>query len=314
MRRIVLVSGTATPSLSKKISEFLDVPLVNPQIRKFANGEIYCEIEKNVRGADVFVIQSACAPVNDNIMELLITIDALKRASATSITAVIPHYGYSRQDRKAAPRSPITAKLVADVLTVAGANRVITMDLHAGQIQGFFNIPFDNIFASPVMLDYIQKSIDQEHLVCVSPDAGGVERVRYFAKKLSTDIAMIDKRRTAANVAEAMNVIGDVKDKDCIIIDDMIDTAGTLVQAARALKKMGARKIYSCATHPVFSHPAAERLKECEEIEQVIVTDTIPLSEQMQTVEKVTVLSTADILAKAIHRTFNHDSVSSLFI
>ena len=314
MRRIVLVSGTSNPTLSKKISEFLDVPLVNPQIRRFANGEIYCEIEKNVRGADVFLIQSTCAPVNENLMELLIILDALKRASALSITAVVPHYGYSRQDRKSAPRTPITAKLVADMMAVAGASRVVTMDLHAGQIQGFFNIPFDNIFASPVLLEYIQKNLNRDNLVCISPDAGGVERVRHFAKKLSTELALIDKRRTGPNVAEAMNVIGDVKGKDCIIIDDMIDTGGTLVQAAKALRKNGANKIYAAATHPVFSDPAIQRISECEELEEVIVTDTIPLSPEARKISKIKVVSTADILSKAIHRTFNHDSVSSLFI
>jgi ribose-phosphate pyrophosphokinase len=314
VRRIVLVSGTSNPTLSKKISEFLDIPLVNPQIRRFANGEVYCEIEKNVRGADVFVIQSTCAPVNENLMELLIIIDALKRASALSITAVVPHYGYSRQDRKSAPRTPITAKLVADMMTVAGASRVVTMDLHAGQIQGFFNIPFDNIFASPVLLEYIQKNLNRDNLVCISPDAGGVERVRHFAKKLSTEIALIDKRRTGPNVAEAMNVIGDVKGKDCIIIDDMIDTGGTLIQAAMALRKNGANKIYAAATHPVFSDPAIARITECAELEEVIITDTIPLSEAGKKCPKIKVVSTADILSKAIHRTFNHDSVSSLFI
>lgn len=314
MRRMVLVSGTSNPTLSKKISEFLDVPLVNPQIRRFANGEIYCEMEKNVRGADVFVIQSTCAPVNENLMELLIIVDALKRASANSITAVVPHYGYSRQDRKGAPRTPITAKLVADMMTVAGATRVVTMDLHAGQIQGFFNIPFDNIFASPVLLDYVQKNLDLTNLITVSPDAGGVERVRHYAKKLEADLALIDKRRTGPNVAEAMNVIGDVNGKDCIIIDDMIDTAGTLVQAAKALRKNGARRIYAAATHPVFSDPAIQRIAGCEELEAVLVTDTIPLSENARKLDKIKVVTTADILAKAIHRTFNHDSVSSLFI
>jgi ribose-phosphate pyrophosphokinase len=311
---MVLVSGTSNPSLSKKISEFLDVPLVNPQLRRFANGEIYCEIEKNVRGADVFVIQSTCAPVNEHLMELLIIVDALKRASANSITAVVPHYGYSRQDRKSAPRTPITAKLVADMMTIAGCSRVVTMDLHAGQIQGFFSIPFDNIFASPVILDYIEKNLDVSNLITVSPDAGGVERVRFFAKKLNLDLALIDKRRTGPNVAQAMNVIGDVNGKDCIIIDDMIDTAGTLVQAAKALRNNGAKKIYAAASHPVFSDPAIQRLSECTEIEAVIVTDTIPLSENARKLDKIKVVTTADILAKAIHRTFNHDSVSSLFV
>ncbi|MFP5385043.1 MAG: ribose-phosphate pyrophosphokinase [Bacteriovoracia bacterium] len=311
---MVLVSGTSNPTLSKKISEFLDVPLVNPQIRRFANGEIYCEIEKNVRGADVFVIQSTCAPVNEHLMELLIIVDALKRASANSITAVVPHYGYSRQDRKSAPRTPITSKLVADMMTIAGCSRVITMDLHAGQIQGFFNIPFDNIFASPVILEWVQKNLDPSNLITVSPDAGGVERVRYYAKRMNADLALIDKRRTGPNVAEAMNVIGDVNGKDCIIIDDMIDTAGTLVQAAKALKKNGAKKIYAAATHPVFSDPAIQRLAECSELEAIIVTDTIPLAENARKLDKIKVVTTADILSKAIHRTYNHDSVSSLFI
>ena len=260
MRRIVLVSGTSNKALSNQISDFLDVPLVDPQIRRFANGEIFCEIEKNVRGADVFIVQTTSSPVNDNLMELLIMIDALKRASAASITAVAPHYGYSRQDRKASPRTPISAKLVADLLTVAGANRVITMDLHAGQIQGFFDIPFDNIYASPVFLDYIKSNISLENLTLVSPDAGGVERVRWYAKRLEKDIAMIDKRRTGPNVAQAMNIVGDVKDKDVIIVDDMIDTAGTLIEAARTLKEHGAKKIYSFATHGIFSSPAFFRI------------------------------------------------------
>jgi ribose-phosphate pyrophosphokinase len=314
MKRIVLVSGSSNPILSQKISEFLDVGLVDPQIHKFANGEIFCEIGKNVRGADVFIIQSTIRPVNDNVMELLVMIDALKRASASSITAVIPHYGYSRQDRKVSPRTPITAKLIADLLTVAGATRVITMDLHAGQIQGFFNIPFDNIYASPILLKYIQEELQTEKSICVSPDAGGMERVRHFAKKLKCDIAMIDKRRTGKNIAKAMNIIGDVEGKECNIIDDMIDTGGTLVEGARALKNHGATKIYACATHPVFSDPALDRIAECDELDKVIVTDTIPLSDKAKTLNKLVVLSTAELLSKAIHRTFNNDSVSSLFI
>lgn len=314
MRRIVLVSGSSNPSVSNRISEFLDVALVDPQLRRFANGEIYCEIEKNVRGSDVFLVQTLSAPVNDNVMELLIMIDALKRASASSITAVIPHYGYSRQDRKASPRTPITAKLVADMVTAAGATRVITMDLHAGQIQGFFNIPFDNIFASPVFLNYIRENIKSDDMMMVSPDAGGVERVRWYAKKLGTDIAMIDKRRTGPNVAKAMNIVGDVEGKDVLIVDDMIDTAGTLCEAAKTLREHGAKKIYAFATHGVFSGPAAERLASSEELEAIIVTDTIPLNEACQKVDKIKVLSIAEILSKAIHRTFNHDSVSSLFV
>jgi ribose-phosphate pyrophosphokinase len=315
MKRIVLVSGTSNTDLSQKISNFLDVPLVDPQLVRFANGEIFCEIEKNVRGADVFVIQSTCPPVNDSVMELLIMIDALKRASAASITAVIPHYGYSRQDRKASPRTPITAKLVSDLITVAGATRVVTMDLHAGQIQGFFNIPFDNIYASPVLLGHIRDEIFiQDKSIFVSPDAGGVERVRHYAKKLKADIAMIDKRRTGKNIAKAMNIVGDVEGKECIIIDDMIDTAGTLVEACKALKQNGATKVYACATHPIFSNPALERIQNSEDLDQVIVTDTIPLSEEGQKMSKITVLSTAELLSKAIHRTFNNDSVSSLFV
>jgi ribose-phosphate pyrophosphokinase len=226
----------------------------------------------------------------------------------------MPFYGYARQDRKSAPRTPISAKLVADLLTVAGATRVVTMDLHAGQIQGFFNIPFDNIFASPVILNYIKKEIFSEHTLFVSPDAGGVERVRFFAKKLNSDIAMIDKRRTVKNIAEAMNVIGNVNGKECIIIDDMIDTAGTLVQACKALRANGATKIYACATHPVFSDPAIKRIAECAELDRVIVTDTIPLTEEAKACSKIVVLSTAELLSKAIHRTFNNDSVSSLFV
>jgi ribose-phosphate pyrophosphokinase len=314
MKRIVLVSGTSNISLSRQISEFLDVGLVDPQLVRFANGEIFCEIEKNVRGADVFVIQSTCTPVNDNLMELLIMIDALKRASASSITAVIPHYGYARQDRKVSPRTPISAKLVSDLITVAGATRVITMDLHAGQIQGFFNIPFDNIYASPVIVDYIQRELFNDNTIFVSPDAGGVERVRHYAKTLKTDIAMIDKRRTGKNVAKAMNIIGDVNGKDCIIIDDMIDTAGTLIEACKALKDHGAKKVYACSTHPVFSDPALDRIENAAELDKVIVTNTIPLAERAHKIDKIVCLSVAEILSKAIHRTFNNDSVSSLFI
>jgi ribose-phosphate pyrophosphokinase len=314
MKRIVLVSGNSNKNLATKISEFLDVSLVDPQLVRFANGEIFCEMEKNVRGADVFVIQSTCTPVNDNLMELLIMVDALKRASASSITAVIPHYGYSRQDRKVSPRTPISAKLVADLLTTAGTTRVITMDLHAGQIQGFFNIPFDNIYASPVLMSHIKSEVMSDNSIFVSPDAGGVERVRHYAKKLKADIAMIDKRRTGKNVAQAMNVIGDVSGRECIIIDDMIDTAGTLVEACKALKDHGATKVYAFATHPIFSGPALTRIQESTDLDQVIVTDTIPLVAGGEKISKIKVLSTAELLSKAIHRTFNNDSVSSLFV
>ncbi|MBT3236819.1 MAG: ribose-phosphate pyrophosphokinase [Bdellovibrionales bacterium] len=315
MRKIALVSGTSNHQLSKKIAHHLDIPLVNPNIVTFANGEIYCEIEKNVRGANVFVLQTVCPPANDNLMELLIMIDALKRASASSITTVMPHYGYSRQDRKVGPRTPITAKLVADLLTVAGATRVMTMDLHAGQISGFFDIPFDNIYASPVFLDYIaENDVLGDKTVCVSPDSGGVERVRFYAKKLRCDLAMIDKRRIGKNVAKVMNIVGDVNGFECLIIDDMIDTAGTLIESAKALKKEGATKVIAFATHPVFSDPAIERIAGSDMLDQVIVTDTIPLTPEAKKVKKIKVLSTAEILSKAIHRTFNNDSVSSLFI
>ncbi len=314
MRGIYLVSGTSNPVLSKKISDLLDVPLADPQLVRFANGEICCEVDRNVRGGDVFVIQSTCSPVNDNLMELLIMIDALKRASAASITAVLPHYGYSRQDRKDRPRKPITAKLVADILTTAGATRVITMDLHAGQIQGFFNIPFDNIYASPVFMKDIPKMVSMENLICVSPDAGGVERARHYAKKFHTDLALIDKRRTGNNVAKVMNIIGDIKGKECLIIDDIIDTAGTLIEACKALKAHGALKVYACATHAVLSDPALERIKNCDDLDKIFVTDTVPLRPEALKCKKIHLLSTADIFAKAIQRTYNNDSVSSLFV
>ncbi|HLE11907.1 MAG: phosphoribosylpyrophosphate synthetase [Bdellovibrionales bacterium RIFOXYD12_FULL_39_22] len=314
MDKIVLVSGTSNLKLAQRISENLDLPLVDPQLVRFANGEIFCEIASTVRGAHVFVIQSTSSPVNDTLMELLIMIDALKRASASSITAVMPHYGYSRQDRKATSRSPISAKLVADILTVAGAKRVMTMDLHAGQIQGFFDIPFDNIYASPVFFKYMSECLFTDKTVCISPDSGGVERVRHYAKKLNCDLGMIDKRRVAKNVAKAMNIVGDVQDKECIIIDDIVDTAGTLIEACRALKDKGAKKVYACATHPVLSSPALDRIESCAELDRLVVTDTIPLSARAQTISKIVVLSTAEIFADAIQRTFKNISLSPLFI
>lgn len=295
MKRIVLVSGSSNKPLAQSIANYLDVALVDPKVVKFSNGEIFCEIEKNIRGADVFVLQSTSAPANDHLMELLIIIDALKRASAQSITAVIPHYGYSRQDRKVSPRTPITAKLVADLLTVAGATRIMTMDLHAGQIQGFFNIPFDNIFASPVLIQHIKNKIALTSSIFVSPDAGGVDRTSYYAKKLQTEMALIDKRRTGKNVAVAMNVIGDVKGKDCVIIDDMIDTAGTLVEACRALKAAGAESVIACATHAIFSGPALDRIQKCQELSKIIVTDTIAISPEALKVSKIEVLSIAEL-------------------
>ena len=313
MEKMILVSGTSNPELSKNIAEILDIPLTDPQVKRFANGETICEIQDSVRGSDVFIVQSTCTPANDTLMELLIMIDALKRASCKSITAVIPHYGYSRQDRKASPRTPITAKLVADLITTAGASRVITMDLHTGQIQGFFNIPFDNIYASPVFVNALPNLIDTSNLICISPDSGGVERVRHYAKKMGKELAMIDKRRTAHNKAKAMSVIGEVEGKDCIIIDDMIDTAGTLLEAIKALKVKGAKKVYTCATHAIFSDPAIERIQNCDDLDMVIVTDTIPLSEKARACSKIKAISTAEIFASAIHRTFNDDSISVLF-
>jgi ribose-phosphate pyrophosphokinase len=313
--RLCLFSGSSNTALAAKIAEKLGTTLGELYTRRFSDGEIFIEIKENVRGRDVYIIQSTCAPVNDNLMELLVIIDALKRASVNSITTVIPYYGYARQDRKVAPRTPITAKLVADLLTAAGTSRVVSMDLHAGQIQGFFNIPFDNLFASPVQHEYIKEHFGAQcsDIVFVSPDAGGVERARAFAKRLDASVAMIDKRRTGPNVAKAMNIVGDVEGKNAIILDDMIDTAGTLTEAARAVSDHGAKKVYACATHGVLSGPAVERII-TSNIEKVIVSDTIPLPEAAQKSEKFVQLSVADLLAEAIYRIHNYDSVSSLFI
>ena len=317
LRDWVILSGNSNRALAQKICDKLGKPLGHAEVRRFSDGEVFVEVGENVRGRDVYVIQSTCSPANDTLMEVLIMIDALKRASAKEITAVIPYYGYSRQDRKVAPRTPISAKLVADLFVTAGATRVVSMDLHAGQIQGFFDIPFDNLFASPVLLDYIAKETNgagqKGNVVMVSPDAGGVERARAFAKRLDASVAMIDKRRTGPNVAKAMNVVGDVDGKFAIILDDMIDTAGTLTEAAHAVLEQGAKKVYAAATHGVLSGPAVERIKNSK-IERVIVTDTIPLSPEAQACGKIVQLSVADLLAEAIHRIHNYDSVSSLFI
>ena len=314
----VLLSGSTNPELSKKISERLERPLGIIESRRFSDGEIFAEIKENVRGRAVYLIQSTCAPVNDSLMELLIIMDALKRASAKEINVVIPYYGYSRQDRKVSPRTPISAKLTADLLTVAGASRVVSVDLHAGQIQGFFNIPFDNLYAMPVIHQYIETHILPEvkkrgsEVVVISPDAGGVERARALAKRLHANVAIIDKRRTGPNVAKAMNIIGDVEGKTAIIIDDMIDTAGTLTEAANAVLSHGAEKVYAAATHGVLSGPALSRINDSR-IEQVIITDTIPLSDAAKTSPKITQLSIAHLLAEAIYRIHHYDSVSSLF-
>jgi ribose-phosphate pyrophosphokinase len=295
-----------------EIARHLQLELSKAKVRTFSDGEVFVEIEENVRGTDVFVIQSTCPPVNHNLMELLIMIDALKRASSRRITAVIPYYGYARQDRKVAPRVPISAKLVADLITAAGANRVLSMDLHAGQIQGFFNIPFDHLFAAPVLLEYI-RSHYLDDLVVVSPDAGGVERARAFAKRLQVGLAIIDKRREGINEAKAMNIIGEIRGKRALILDDMIDTAGTLTQAAEALLERGAREVYAACTHPVLSGPAMDRI-EASDIREVVVTNTIPLSERAKACPKIRQLSVSGLLAEAIRRIHEERSVSSLFV
>jgi len=281
-------------------------------VKRFSDGEIQIEIDENVRSKDVFVIQSTCYPVNENLVELLLMLDALKRASANRITAVIPYYGYARQDKKVAPRVPISAKLVADLLTMAGANRIITMDLHAGQIQGFFNIPVDNLFAAPVIIDYIKKIFNND-LVIVSPDAGGVERARAFAKRLNAGLAIIDKRRDAPNQAKAMAVIGNVADKVVVILDDMVDTAGTLVEAAGAIMKNGAREIHASCSHAVLSGPAIHRIEDSE-LKTLVVTDTIPLKKNARDCNKIKVLSISELIGEAIIRSFKGDSVTSLFV
>ena len=307
-----IFTGNSNPDLAGEICRYLQIPLGEATVSRFSDGEIMLQINENVRGKDVFVIQSFSSPVNRHLMELLIMLDAFKRASAYRITAVIPYYGYARQDRKVQPRVPITAKLVADLITVAGANRALTLDLHVGQIQGFFNIPVDNIFATPVILEYL-KTRDLKDLVVVSPDAGGVERAKAFAKKLKAALAIIDKRREGVNVSVVMNIIGDVKDKDALLLDDMIDTAGTITQGAEAIKKAGARRILAACTHPVLSGSAIERLN-ASVIDEVIVTNTIPLNEKDKACKKITNLSVAPLLGEAIRNTHNETSVSSLFV
>jgi ribose-phosphate pyrophosphokinase len=312
LERIRIFSGNSNVALAEKICGNLGVPLGKASVTTFSDGETRVEINENVRGMDVFIIQSSCPPVNVTLMELLIMIDAMKRASADRITAVIPYYGYARQDRKVTPRAPITAKLIADLITTAGAQRVLSMDLHAGQIQGFFNIPVDNLFATPVLLDYMKKNF-QDDIVIVSPDTGGVERARAFGSRLGTNLAIIDKRREGPNEAQVMNIIGHVRDKKAIILDDMIDTAGTVVQAAAALKEAGAVEVFVCATHPVLSGPAIERLEKSD-IKEVVVTDTIPLHPRAQACKSIKVLSVASLLSEAVRRIYYNDSISSLFI
>ncbi len=307
-----IFSGNSNPGLADKISHYLDRPLCGAIVKRFSDGEIQIEIDENVRTKDVFVVQSTCDPVNDNLVELLLMIDALKRASARRITAVIPYYGYARQDKKVAPRVPISAKLVADLLTTSGATRVITMDLHAGQIQGFFNIPVDNLYAAPVLLEYIKANFNDD-LVIVSPDAGGVERARAFAKRLHAGLAIVDKRRSAPNKAQAMAVIGDVTDKIVIIQDDMIDTAGTLTEAVNAIMEKGAREVHACCAHPVLSGPAVDRINESP-ITSIVCTDTVPLNEKAAACKKIKVLTISNLVGEAIIRSYKGDSVTSLFV
>jgi ribose-phosphate pyrophosphokinase len=308
-------SGNSNVLLTQAVCAQLERPLSRATVGRFSDGEIQVEIGENVRGADTFVIQSTCCDANQNLMELLIMIDALKRASADSIVAVIPYYGYARQDRKVAPRTPITAKLVADLIEAAGATRVVSMDMHAGQIQGFFNIPFDHLYAAPVLLDDMKRKFggQSDDLVVVSPDAGGVERARAYSKRLDAALGIVDKRRTRPNVAEVLNVIGDVSGKVAIILDDMIDTAGTLTQAANALVDHGALRVFAYATHAVLSGPAVERIQKCA-VEEVVVTDTIPLSPAARSCAKVKQLSTARLFAEAVKRIHSADSLSSLFV
>ena len=312
MEKLQIFTGNSNPLLAKRICEYLDLPLGGAKVKRFSDGEIQIEIDENVRAKDIFVVQSTCHPVNDNLVELLLLIDAFKRASAKRITAVLPYYGYARQDKKVAPRVPISAKLVADLLTVAGAKRVITMDLHAGQIQGFFDIPVDNLFAAPVTIRYIRDRF-KENLVIVSPDAGGVERARAFAKRLEAGLAIVDKRRSAPNEAKAMAVIGDVTDQVAVILDDMVDTAGTLTEAADALARKGAREVHACCSHAVLSGPAVDRISDSA-LKSLVVTDTVPLNAKASACDKIKVLSIADLVGEAIVRSHCGDSVTSLFV
>jgi len=307
-----IFTGNANPGLAGEICERMNIPLAKADVTRFSDGEINVQVLDNVRGCDVFVVQPTAAPVNRNLMELLIMIDALKRASASRITAVLPYYGYSRQDRKVQPRVPITAKLVADLITTAGANRVLTVDLHAGQIQGFFNIPVDNLFAASVLLDYLRTKQFKD-LTLVSPDAGGVERTRAFAKRLNASLAIIDKRREKANVAQVMHIIGDVKGHDCLLLDDMVDTAGTLTEGVAALKNAGAGTVMAACTHAVLSGPAIQRINDSA-LDEIIVTNTIALDSKRKECRKLTVLSIAPLLSEAMTRIHEETSLSSLFV
>ena len=309
---ICVFTGNSNRGLSESICDILGISLGSGDVGRFSDGETSVDIYESIRGKDIYIVQSTCPPTNENLMELLIMMDAMRRASAKRITAVMPYFGYARQDRKASPRTPITAKLVANLLAVSGADRVLTMDLHAGQIQGFFDIPVDNLFAKPVMLEYLKKRF-VEKIVIVSPDAGGVERARAYAKPIEADLAIIDKRRVVANQAEVMHIIGDVKGKECLIVDDMVDTAGTLTKGADALVKAGAKMVSACCTHAVLSGPAIDRIN-ASPLEEVIVTDTIPLRDNAKGCEKIHVLTVAPLLGEAIKQIYADGSVSALFL
>jgi ribose-phosphate pyrophosphokinase len=312
MSGLSIFAGNSNPLLSDRISEYLAKPLGKLKVNRFSDGEIQVEILENVRKQEIYVLQSTCYPVNDHLVELLLLIDAFKRSSASRITAVIPYFGYARQDKKVSPRVPISAKMVADLLENTGVDRVITMDLHAGQIQGFFSVPVDNLYAAPIIIDDI-KTRYPENLVVVSPDAGGVERARAYAKRLHCSLAIVDKRRSAPNQARAMAIIGDVKDKVAIVIDDMVDTAGTLTEAAGVIREKGARQVHAYCTHPVLSGPAIERITQSS-LNSLVATDTIPLSPDAQACEKIKTLSIAKLVGEAIMRSYRGDSVNSLFI
>jgi ribose-phosphate pyrophosphokinase len=308
-----IFAGNSNPPLAEEICRYLKVPLGKATVETFSDGESKVEVKENVRGGDVFVIQSTCAPGNDNLMELLLMLDAFKRASAKRITAVIPYYGYARQDRKVAPRVPISAKLVADLITTSGASRILTLDLHSGQIQGFFNIPVDNLYATPVLLQYLKRRLDHDEVTIVSPDAGGVERARAFATRLNASLAIIDKRRAGPNVVAEMHIIGEVKGMVAVLLDDMVDTAGTLTMAAEALEREGAKKIFGCCTHPVLSGPSIQKINESP-LEELIATNSVPLRPEAERCKKIKILSVAHLIGEAIQRTHQERSISSLFV
>ena len=307
-----VLSGTSNPKLSGKIAKHLKLKLINSNIKRFSDGEIYVEVNENIRGNSIFVVQSTDNPANDNLMELLICIDALRRSSAKNITAVIPYFGYARQDRKVVPRTAIAAKLVSNLITNAGANRVLTLDLHAGQIQGFFDIPVDNLFATPIFARHIKKNIKTNDLICIAPDVGGVERTRALSRRINVGIAIIDKRRPTPGKSEVMNIVGNVKNKTCVIVDDIIDSGGTIVNAAKALKNKGAKNIYAYITHAVLSSNAVDKIKKSQ-VKKLVTTDSIDNSKKIKKITKIEVISISSMMAEAIKRISNSTSVSSLF-